>query len=368
MQKPYQTSSIRQRRSNQCHHDTHRRSHTSTTKLNKHPIAQVYRIGTNRKPIKSPREHTNNIPCTNARQAPSTKSTSQGNQRHRNRIQRSATTPDSRRTARYFKNPNLGVKERWTVDADVPATLTNKHCRLNRLVNHNNVTRIRITLSAHLNHAITIGVVHTSLTGSSVFLTHFHHRTRTITRVGGPGVIGVCSSKRRLISSRDNSTRHLPCVIVRCIGNRALHSVVGIGNTLDRHSYRRIVLNILGTLSCSRHVNVVRHSVGPNGVVVSRRNIIGIVSFNVTHTLSSSTTAVARSRNIINATRCLSPRRTHNRAISVHSSLCSTNYILCRVLANHPPFANSSTITVTCRRISRITAPPSTIIPKLPGV
>lgn len=94
---------------------------------------------------------------------------------------------------------------------------------------------------------------------------------------------------------------------------------------------------------------MIRHSVGPRGVVLLPANGVGIASFNVTH--FSHARAEALARGTVNSIRCVSPRRTGNRFASRHTSVCSINIILCRVLANDIPFSTSDTISITLVRL-----------------
>lgn len=105
-------------------------------------------------------------------------------------------------------------------------------------------------------------------------LEDFVRRSRQLTGFGSMSkVIDVCSD-----FTRGNAT----CVVVRCLSNHALGSVLGRGKGVPCRRTVKCTLPILCTLRSMRGTKVVRESVRPSGVFVAGSNGIGLLSFNTT--------------------------------------------------------------------------------------
>ncbi len=124
-------------------------------------------------------------------------------------------------------------------------------------------------------------------------------------------------------------------------------------------------MRVLGKLRRTRSGNVIRHSMGPRGVVILTSNAVGIASFNVTHFSHDSRHAVASGT--VNSIRCVDPRRTENRGASRGTSVCSMNMVLCRVLANGLPFRTRDTMSITVVRLRHSPRLPARVGTSVPG-
>lgn len=73
-----------------------------------------------------------------------------------------------------------------------------------------------------------------------------------------------------------------------------------------------------------RSVRIIRHSLGPSGVVIAHgKGILGLVSFKLTS--ASDCTMLGRPTK---ASKCISPRRRGNKPASIHGSVCDINIVL----------------------------------------
>lgn len=205
------------------------------------------------------------------------------------------------------------------VDRGRPTRVVRKHCHVIHGVTRNNVTAICRTVSRHLKHAITVGIVRARLTGNPRqrrFIRQFHHRTGSTTSVTGPRVIRICSANR---------FGKLSFLIVRCIRNIGLQRRVGTRNAFSIHRALHIITRALSNLTSTRHTNIIRHSVGPRGVLVGSHNRIRVASFNLTGTTDR--TALDSANVLLNATTCLTPRVVRGGRTATRNSLCSINVV-----------------------------------------
>lgn len=187
---------------------------------------------------------------------------------------------------------------------------------------------------------ITIGFLSRALVGSGVHR-HFVRRTVAYTRLNR-GDVRIIH-----IASCNMGRRKVPFCIVRCLGKRDLDGLVGtrplpVPHFLNlvhrlylklRTTRRNVVLG-----DRARPVPVVRHSVGPDGVVVVRspalKRLTGVLSFNVTGLVRDDD---SRAGYFVNALTCTSPRRVSKHRLSKHSSVCDLNVVVFRVLAKRLP-------------------------------
>lgn len=162
---------------------------------------------------------------------------------------------------------------------------------------------------------------------------HFHHRTETLTDLNDR------SRVPRLLSCFAAYNRF--CLIRRCVRKRALTRRIHRGNHRARTRIGCFLGRVLPIIQFIRHGHVVRHSVGPPGVVgddLSDQLIL--VSFNTMHRFLTSVSSIRDCRTptdrFIKAPNFTPPRR-----LTLHpyctDSVCTLNVAYLFLLATHAP-------------------------------
>ncbi len=221
------------------------------------------------------------------------------------------------------KSPASGRHRRRTTERRTTGERVSRHCRFLRFLKRNNSNEMVETCSHVLRVRITMGVLTPHLISSPITLTTLGRRIH----------VSLSLARRCVIHARGLRGFNSVClVIVRCLGNRPVTGCLRRCPSNLRLSFIMNLIRIItDTLSCTRHRNVLRVSVGPNGVFLASSNVTGIVSFNVTEHINRGT--IRRSSAVTTAPRCIDPRRLHKSRPSYHASVCSVNIIAARLLA-----------------------------------
>lgn len=210
------------------------------------------------------------------------------------------------------------------------------HCQIIQLLKSNKFNRACITRSARQPNdpAYIIGRLH--VVDSSPGTRHlnrqfFIDRTRALRGLNRRSRVPHLLTCFR--------TRGSFCLIRRVIRNELLQRRLTDHHPVPRHCILRLLGDLLPIITFIRDQKIVRHSVGPSGVVhhgASEQLIL--VSFKTIGSVSARLTSdsVRRASAIkINARNCVPDRRT-TKLPGFYDSLCTLNVATLRTLANVP--------------------------------
>lgn len=172
------------------------------------------------------------------------------------------------------------LKTLVTVVSRTPPHLSK--CSFIQTLNANAATAICLCHLRASTRPITMGIDGRAL--SYNVTTRFRQRGTTVIQLSRrPCVLALCRTS--IATSNRN------CVVLRCTPNNACRPLVG-SHSLAYTRMLSLKVGLTKTLNATRHDGVVRRSVGPDGVLVAKRNLPTLDSFNV----SASTCSRARAK------------------------------------------------------------------------